>query len=103
MEQRELEQIDYINTRMNNDYEHVMKIMGEYHNRLLENASESSLTEVLLYFGEIAQKMIDTQIAYNDVCCSDRSYAEHTIERLEEKKETLLNALKNDYEMGKSR
>lgn len=103
MEQREIEQIDYINTRMNTDYEHIMKIMGEYHGRLLQNYEEDSLKETLMYLGEIAQKMIDTQIAYNDVCCNDREYAESTIGRLEEKKHALLTALKNDFEMGKSR
>ena len=103
MEQREIERIDYINSRMNNDYESIMKIMGEYHNRLLENKNDPLLTEALLYFGEIAQKMLDTQIACNDLLCSDRKYAENTIGRLEDKKIALTNALQYDYEMGKSR
>ena len=36
-----------------------MKIMGEYHGRLLQNYEEDSLKETLMYLGEIAQKMID--------------------------------------------
>lgn len=69
----EIQKIDSINQRMDEDYEYIMGVLGYFHNKMVENPNDVSSNEALLALGEVAQKMLATQIAYIDVSCNERS------------------------------